>query len=514
MPNIFEYQADKGIGLRPTEQGIDATVQSGRRIAGLYGQAADAIREGGNSIASGVQALGTAATDYVAHREISHGAPTFATETLAINNLWNEAIKGADPNDPAVAENFRQKVMEPRLEKFRESFVTEKGQQWAERHVDSLRTHMFEKTTADMATMAGQAVQLNLRQTVNALSNNVKGDPSSLDFALSTLEGSVGAIVDSSPALKGVAGNKVKTEVLQKAKEDVVKAAIFGAIQKNPEAGVKLAQDERYAPYINGMEVKQFEAFAKTEIRARRMDQQYADHLREKEEKKASDAALLKIEENLYSDNPTVTVRDVLDLAGQGKLTPQNREHAIGLIKRELKPETQAELSRQTAVDLLDQMRRPEGDPDRMTTMDPIYKAYTSGKLSRTDFAFLKQEYAEARTVEGEALNKTTERFINTMKEKILKPNALGQIDSSKYDQLYNFQFDIRQRIAKLRAAGQDPFTLFDPKSPNYFGSPENMGLYVNTLQDSMNNVVKQFNPKAANPSKSRVDQAREVMGR
>src|SRR5262249_31708516 len=142
-------------------------------------------------------------------------------------------------------------------------------------HSAQLRQHLFQKTSADMATLAGQAAVVNTRQTVNGLSNTVRSDPSSMDFALRTLETSVDGMVGSSPNLTGVAAAKVRSEVVQRGKEEIIKSAAMGYIEKTGEVPA-WATDPKYSPYINGTELKQFAQAARYYERLGKSEQRAA----------------------------------------------------------------------------------------------------------------------------------------------------------------------------------------------------------------------------------------------
>src|SRR5262245_8153082 len=280
MPNIRAYDAGD-IGLRPTETGVESRAATARRVGAFYNQLAGATeglaretrRLGGEfealgsfkghleaatgaRIGSTIKVAGDAAVDYLSHREISQGAAEFARLNSDLTDQWNEAVKQADPNDPSLAGRFREETLNPALEKFQQAFTTEKGQNWALSHTTSLRMHMDQRTTADMATMAGHAVTVNMRQMANSWSNTARNDPSAVDYLLRTVDSSVGGVIDSSPNLKGAAAAKVRMEVTQKAKEDIVKAGALGAIEKSgdPEKAAAIFA-ERYPDYVNAQEI-------------------------------------------------------------------------------------------------------------------------------------------------------------------------------------------------------------------------------------------------------------------
>jgi len=73
---------------------------------------------------------------------------------------WNKTRNSIkDPNTPGVAEKWLAEKLEPMLDNFKQGFTTQKSQEWAEQFTSHLRNHFYTKTSADMASLAGQAVE-------------------------------------------------------------------------------------------------------------------------------------------------------------------------------------------------------------------------------------------------------------------------------------------------------------------------------------------------------------------
>src|SRR5690348_592115 len=140
-------------GLQPTELGVHARFQAGLHIGALY-------REAGYELGSAVGESINQAVEFQAHREISHGAAGYAGLISSLTDEWNKRAAAADPNDPAVAVKFHNEILNPALDKFQEGFLTQRGQTWATGRAEHLRDHFFQKTAADMSTLAGEAVKV------------------------------------------------------------------------------------------------------------------------------------------------------------------------------------------------------------------------------------------------------------------------------------------------------------------------------------------------------------------
>lgn len=271
MPAITEYE-NKTDGLRPVETGIDATSQAARRVGAEYNELGAVVSKVGNIFAGNVgqdiKAGGDAAIAYADHQNISSLAASDAERTRKLNEAWNDTVAKADPNDPSVASGFAEKVLEPQLAQFAKGAYTEKAQTYAEHRNDALRTHFTTKMTADMSSLAATAAETNYRKTQNELSNTAMLDPSSVPMLLEQAKHSIGEIVDTSPNLKGVAGQKAKGELTQKTMESIALAGAIGAIRssRDPEATAN-KWAERYPEYIDGAKVKALANEARTQNR-------------------------------------------------------------------------------------------------------------------------------------------------------------------------------------------------------------------------------------------------------
>ena len=501
MPNIREFTAPRDIGLSPSDRAAESTASAGRRIASLYDASASAITDTGRRIAGVVEDVGNVAVKYMDHREISAGAPAMATALSGLDKVWNETAKNADPNDPSVAAKFREEKLEPVLDKLRGGFNTERSQAWAESQIDSLRNHFITKTSADMASLASVAAKTNIETLTNQLSNAAISDPTSLKTSLDMVDHSIGAMIDSSPNLKGADGAKLRMELTQSSQAAIVKAAALGAIGANPEAGLAKFSSPEYSKFISGVELRQLEQQAKSVQRAERADQGYQRRLQEQAKEDASDRREGEYLSKLHSDDPQASGQvSARAIANDMTLTRPARERMIGIVERETKPETAAKVSNGTATDLISRIRAPEGDPNRISDLAPIYDAYEKGKLSKSDLKFVREEFANIRTPEGEALSRRQAEFIAAVKPMIDKSNPLmGKIDQSGAQQIYAFTLDLQKKVAEYRRAGKDPRDLMDPSKPDYMGGPAAIAPYMKPLQQSLKDAAASLRQPSGN---------------
>lgn len=511
MPNIKEFDTGN-LALHPTEVGVDARAATARRIGMFANQQAGAVeqlasetnrlagqtqqlgretqqlggeteREGaikgqalndiGRRVGSAIDVAGSAAVKYLDHQQISHGTATFATLMQNATDSWNETAKNADPNDPTVAKKFMD-GLDAQLEKFKgDGFYTENSQAWAEAHTAALRTHFAEKTSADMATLAGQAAVVNTQQTINSLSNTVHSDPSSLDFSLAALRSTTEGMISTSPNLTGVKAGAVRSEILQKGAESIVKSAAVGYIEKNGKMP-DWATDPKYAPYINGAELKQFETAARVQAKSFVL----ADKQAQLAQRQLDDQAVHVGTNKILSDNvridptngrPIISPKiyqDALDLARKYPNAPSASTAARTIMdwgeaqqSKDMKSVDNPEVVKNLSDRLF--------DPTNPVTPIDLMRARTKGDISDHTYIQLNgmMKELEETPLKGPVYQDTMKAAHDQLVMNVPSIPGKDDVGTTKYAQFV--QAFIPQYLAKSRAGTLEPNALDvnDPKS-------------------------------------------------
>jgi hypothetical protein len=512
VPQIAQYEAPQGLGLKPTNLGTDATAASARRLQADYTEAAAATEKLGSQIGSDIELGGKIALEHMDAQQISHGAVGYAGLTSDIMKQWDDTVKSADPNDPTVAAKFRAEVLEPRLQEFKDKgFYTEGGQKWAEAHIEQLRTHMLHKTDADMSTLGGQSALVNVKQTTNAMASAASRDPSSLDFMLKTYESAIGTSIDANPNLTGTAAAKVKTELLQAGKEAIVKAAVFGMIEKNPSTDLD-AVEKKYGEFVTGPEMRTFAKQAAV--------QQRVDNLRIKQteiaQKQLDVAAVHQAANKVLTDNVSVDpvtnrpvinpklFRDAIEVAKMPNAPDGLARTLLDWGESQMNKEAKVYSDPGTRADLVARM----GASDRPTTEIDILRAEADGKLAHPDANQLRTlQQAILKRPEGESIKANRDGFFKNYAPSIDGGIEFGMHSALGSQKVYEAQMDARRQEEALRAAGRDPGLVYDPRAPEFFGRPENIARYHVSLTDAMKYEASVKNEKTgtapANPSPS-----------
>jgi hypothetical protein len=299
VPNIRTFETPQ-LGLQPSEIGVEATAAAARRGGQFYNQAAGALDALGQRAGSAIKYAGDTAVNYMQHREISNGAAKLAQIEDGFTGAWQQlaANPNLDWNDPTIVQRFRA-GMEPGLQKFKDSFLTEGGKQWAEGRIEQFREHMFHKTAADSSTMAAGAIAQNIEQTVNSATSRVYKDPSvkTLDDALAGLHDSINATVDSSPALDVSARANAKTSLF-KQDEKLIKSAVMGAIRSGGDWEA-IVKDPKYAKYINAAELDTFARAARSQDRTDQLQKKELERYQRQQKVQKGLDELSKVEESI-----------------------------------------------------------------------------------------------------------------------------------------------------------------------------------------------------------------------
>src|SRR5216684_2185480 len=498
MANIRQVEAPQGIGLQPTEMGVESFAAAGRRLGAYGNQIAETYNQLGSQIKSTITDAGEVAVNYLDHKEISEGAASFAKLQDSLTQQWNATAKNADPNDPTVADDFRSKVVEPALETFKGQFNTENSQKFAEQKADSLRQHLFEKTAADQSTLAGIAVRKNISDSTTSMSNTAITDPSSVPSLLAGMDHSVQAIVGSSPTLSATDAARVQADVSDAAKKAIVHAGAVGAIQKssNPEA----TADEwikKYPDYIDGSDAKALAGNARQQIRANNYDTETNRRRKKEVTQDRSTEATNQYLIDVRSQDPKLagdpTAKKILN---DPTLTKTDKNNLLNLIDRQLKPETESRLSQQSFVSLLRDLRAPDADPDKVMQkawdarlMDPG----KPGSLSEKDFNQFRIEVVDRKTPDGAALQSDRAAFFKNYGTAIAGASYTPQLGDPK---VYNAEMDARRVENDLRKKGLDPHLAYDPASPYFLGDPKRISKWSSSMQQDLSTMAA---PKSVN---------------
>jgi hypothetical protein len=273
--DIPEYNAGN-LDIRPSEIGVESTSAAGRRL-GVYGsQIAASKEQTGREVAGAVKSVGDQALQVAEHFEIakgaSHGAALMASATQGLNAYMSGADIPDGPdkqsqlderlNNPKAAQQWIDSKLNPSLEQFQSGFITEGGQQYAQRFTANLRDHMVTAAMADQSTAAGIALKGNLQKTADGYATAAFNSHNLHDVTgyINAFDHAVGAISSTSPTINADGQARIK-EWAEQEKAKIITTAVQGRILAGGSyADITAAYPQYIQPGQNAMFQRQ-EAF-------------------------------------------------------------------------------------------------------------------------------------------------------------------------------------------------------------------------------------------------------------
>ena len=461
MPRIEEYNSPD-LGLRPSETGVEATAAAARRVNSAYNEKAELQKETGNRYAQDIKVAGEVANDAIAHQEISRGAASFSAIMAGKTKEWEAISQKADPNDPTVAASFMS-GLSSQLEQYRGGFLSDKGQAWADQHINQFQNHMMNKTAADMSRAADHAIAINAAQTANNLSNTAYADPSEINMRhlLGMSDSITGGVVSTSPTLTEKAG--VKAAITQKSASQIVRAGVEGYISQHGELPDWINKPE-YSKYVNLAEMDRLRKQAVAQQKSDQLQAKQADLLQKQVNTEAAKAAGVKnMTDNVTFDEASGRVLIKPDFFKQAldnaKMPGASADDIRAQINWGEHQQSQKATTTQTDPgvkgDLLERMTA-DNNP---TTEAQILRAEVDGQLSTRDGSLMRQllKQTDPAPLKDAGLRAT----LQAVKSR-LGTDPIGQQGYAAFLQEFLPQYEQAKRTGKLPPGWGD---LSDPKS-------------------------------------------------
>lgn len=248
-------------------------------------------------------------------------------------------------------------------------------------------------------------------------------------------------------------------------------AQVWQSIQTDPALR---SDQERYTAFSH----------AKTMYDAQEADAARTERVTAARQKQALEARVTAIQKDAYSDKPTITARDIVNDPTFDS-DPKLREHMIGFINNPPGSGIPAPQSYAAAQSVIDRIRLPEGDPNRIVSKSQIYDLMP--KLNRTDFEFALKKFDDLTT--GDAgFNHRMEEFFKGTTPQIDRSGVLPGLpqDSKGKAKAYEYRRMVEDQAAAYRAANKNPDDLLNPSKPDYLGKPETLKPYKRTFTEAL----------------------------
>lgn len=275
---------------------------------------------------------------------------------------------------------------------------------------------------------------------------------------------------------------------------------------KSAQAYLNNLKDQRAddgAPLIGG---EQLDAAQKTIDQSVRAAQAQAEHnvvMADKAQRDNDRKVTTQLFDGIQAG--TITKDNIMasDLPAFGQ---NSKEQLIAALTRETKPDPISQVSHETSSALFEQIHLPDGDPKKITSIDQLYPAFIDGKMNRTDFDWVRKEFSEAQQPDGSQLGQKMRGFLDAVKPTIMKSTALGALVNPESSmQFYYLQQAVADKVSRARAAGKDPYDLFNPAKPDFLGKPEALAPYQMSLPDAIKAYSDRLRGSATAPTQEPV---------
>lgn len=523
MAKIIDYSAPSGVPFRPDETSAEIVARQAR-FKGAEGQEAGrAIGQGLSNIGNTANVLEAQAEQHQTMSEIGAGAATSAKMHDAALDNWNQTSAKANINDPTVGSKFLASY-EDQLAQWQGQFTTPKAQEWALSQADNMRNHMFNVVHADMGNRAADAAVVNTQSSINSYANTAYKDPSFYETGVQQLEQNVEAQI-SAGGLPPDAASKLRTEAVQKGKEQIARSTVLGMIDSNPAAAAKeLLTGNRFDGVLSSADVA---GMVKSAQVAERMQQAQsradaADSRRQASENFNSASATvfgsliqpdgsLKVPDGYYQSIAKLAASGgpVKDLGALESLVNAGRAVESHYDKAEL-----AQSDATTKSAFAQRLQLDPSDPNALSHED-VFKAWADNKITRADLGTFDEALKNQdglRAVSGNPLVKNELNKAATMIQ-----GGLDGTNGAVRGQIAQFRIDTLRNLAAAQQQGQDIRPYLDPHSPLYAFTPERIMQYQPSTSEMASHIMQahviQTKDAPTDRSKAILDILRPALG-
>ena len=469
--NIKEYEPS------PSEVEFNPSGRAAQFAAEGAASAASSGRELGQTIGSGIAALGPAAEDIynkaVVRPDLNDLALKSSTILAQGTQSWSDFVR-TDTGDPSTqAARWQQDQLEPMLQGLSDSAKTDKGREYVDKVTDSFRQHFTMSNLADSAAMSSDRMQANQSATLNNLVNTVQNDPTKFGAVKDLFDQSYEAAKTTSQVDPKMVG---KLDEQHDAHTGILAAAaLSGLAQQHPQQFQEDLQngvfDKTFGQYLGrstatGDTLKDsLMKMAGSYLRADHTAQTQADQQRTKaSQDKAWNYELGTLDPDTGARQPGLDVGKVVT---QISNDPDMRaEDKVNAIKRIISTKAPAKVSTEgyqhdllarvgtanppTEQEVRNSINNPSGGP----TLTQSDGAFVLGQLDlKKSNPALAQTAAEARAAA---------RGIYNTPSSAAAPDAAAMQKTASYKSWFDNAYQ-----AKVNA-GVPPMDLLDPNSKDY----------------------------------------------
>lgn len=419
-----------------------------------------------SNIGQDIGQLGEALQRRQVQREVSSVSADVAAAQAELTVAWQEALRTADPNDPDLAERFRNEQVAPRLQKIGEKANSRDAKLFYEKAAAGLGSSFLVTTEQGAASLAETAAVQNWQETLNRYGDAVTADPASFHTSIPTLDVLLEGMVQAN-GLSREQALVLETE----GKNSVAFAAARGVIDRNAPFGKEAVESGEYAQYLRVEQKQRLIEYA---------DAKMAADARAEDDgiKQAADAAAAEYLRRTTNPDGSMNVTALPDiLAGVSRDPALARDpaqqRAVFNLVRGLASGDDAKVSNPA---ILNHILR-ETNAGRMSFEEA--SEYVGAGISYNDLQNqVVPTLRRQASPDGQAENERLKNHLSDVEERLGISRSLFAIpDARANDAFRRYQDWFYREFERRRSEGKTVDALLNPNSPEFLG--QELGNFV-----------------------------------
>ncbi|MEO8837535.1 MAG: hypothetical protein ABI351_02355 [Herbaspirillum sp.] len=422
--------------------------------AGPQGAAAPNL-ELSSAVGRGVETLGrdvTDASDRIYTRQYQMEQSLAAGSAIDARVNGYQEIQDRTQDGTWDTDKYKQQFRDWQQDEV-QNYQTGPGQNSFMRQTDRVLGSMLVKGNRASQVVSKNNAMIGYQSNLNGLASATRLDPSSFQDNLHAAYEQTQDLVNNGllPASHQALSN-------QQAEQTLSREAVLQTAHTDPAKAISMLQDKNFAPYVDPKEMD--ELYNKIQAAKTYQDNDVA---RAQVLKTKADKA---VSEKYLSDNANaiatgkITPQQIM-LDGPSQLDFSTRLAAAETAKRSQQLMQYTNPATMTAI--LNRMTLPKDDLNAITDPSQLYK---EPGLSPNDIAKLTTQYF--KTPQGAAQKQSENLMMKAIQDRVKSP-IMGVPDTDYHTYVNNAMSQYQKAKTAAINAGEDPTTLTDPSSKNYF---------------------------------------------
>lgn len=208
--------------------------------------------------------------------------------------------------------------------------------------------------------------------------------------------------------------------------------------------------------------------------------------------------------QDVYSAQPKITPAQVAT-DPRFNVDPSRRKQMVELINNPPGSGIPAAQSYAAAQAVLDRIRLPEGNENKITDRNQIYDQMRS--MNKDDLNFALTKFDELSSPGEHKFGQRLETFFREITPQIDRSGALPGLpsDSRGKAKSYEYRRFVEDQVDQARKAGKNPDDLINPKNSAYLGAAETLKPYKRTIKEALEDFSTDMNVGGLNTEKPAV---------